>query len=366
MKKTILHVTETTSGGVLPVIVGLCNGLCNKYKVILAYGIREDTPNDFCENFDKQVLLIKLDTFHKKINILEDVKTLVTLKTIIKKYNPDIIHFHSGKAGLLGRIGLLWQRTEKYYTPHGYSFLNSQNGKVYNSIMYFAEYVLSNMNCFTIACGSKEFYFAKKMNKISYLVNNGVDINKIQNIERNMHKISQKNKQKDRQKFTVYTSGRIWNQKNPKLFNKVAMMCQEVSFLWIGDSEDEEKSILTSPNITITGFVTNSEAIEYALNCNCYISCSLGEGLPISLLEAMCMRKLCIVSDVPGNNDLIVDGKNGFIAHTADDYARIIRNCCEGYDTNQYTSMSYDLVCKEYSIDGMCRKYEEIYKKKNR
>jgi glycosyltransferase involved in cell wall biosynthesis len=40
---------------------------------------------------------------------------------------------------------------------------------------------------------------------------------------------------------------------------------------------------------------------------------SFSEGMPLSLLEAMATRVSLVVSDIPGNNDLIRDGENGLL-----------------------------------------------------
>ena len=37
------------------------------------------------------------------------------------------------------------------------------------------------------------------------------------------------------------------------------------------------------------------------------------EGCPVALLEAMCMSKACLVSDAPGNRDVIKNGINGLL-----------------------------------------------------
>lgn len=55
------------------------------------------------------------------------------------------------------------------------------------------------------------------------------------------------------------------------------------------------------------------EALKYSLNSDTFMLTSLWEGLPMSLLEAMYMKKLWVVSDVIGNHDVINDGVNGYI-----------------------------------------------------
>lgn len=83
-------------------------------------------------------------------------------------------------------------------------------------------------------------------------------------------------------------------------------MLPEINFIWIG--EGELKTELTSPNITITGWIKREEALRIIRNVDFFILPSLWEGLPISLLEAMYLRKICLVSDVIGNRDVIKMG----------------------------------------------------------
>ena len=103
--------------------------------------------------------------------------------------------------------------------------------------------------------------------------------------------------------FTVYTLGRICYQKKPTLFNEIAGSFPNVKFVWIGDGE--LRGELTSKNIEITGWADRSTAIRYAVNADVFLLPSRWEGLPISLLESMYMKKICVVSNVIGNRDVI-------------------------------------------------------------
>ena len=68
-KETILHITEVSSGGVLPVIIGLCNGCIDEYNVIFAYGIRPDTPKNIRNYFDDRVTLVEVKSFTRSLNL---------------------------------------------------------------------------------------------------------------------------------------------------------------------------------------------------------------------------------------------------------------------------------------------------------
>lgn len=347
--KTILHITEVSSGGVLPMIANICNGLVNEYHIIVSYGIRFDTPDNIREYFDKRIELIPLPMFKRDLSIKNDVRTIYEIGKIVRKYQPEIIHMHSTKAGLLGRITFLFYKGKKFYTPHGYSFLK-QDVSVIKGLLYkIVELILAHMNCTTIACGLGELEYAQKLNRNAICINNGIDIAWIETI---INKTEIK-----KHDFTVYTAGRIGPQKNPELFNSIAESCPDIRFIWMGEGEGGK--YLTSPNIIVTGLLDRNKLIEMAVNCDCYISCSLWEGLPVALLEAMYLKKACIVSNVIGNKDLIEDGVTGYIANIKNDYVesiyRVKRN------SSQFSENAHGVIVKEYNMKSMCENYRAIY-----
>ena len=65
-------------------------------------------------------------------------------------------------------------------------------------------------------------------------------------------------------------------QKNPALFNEIASAFvnnSSVKFTWIGDGN--QRNFLSSPNITITGWVSHTEVEKYLSEANLYISTAL-------------------------------------------------------------------------------------------
>ena len=91
---------------------------------------------------------------------------------------------------------------------------------------------------------------------------------------------------------------------------------------------------------------------------------SLWEGLPISLLEAMYMKKLAVVSDVIGNRDVVHNQVNGFVCKTLDEYVAAIRRGVQmDADCRAYIEHAYREILSEYSLDVMCGKYDEIYQR---
>ena len=212
----------------------------------------------------------------------------------MKNYKPDIIHFHSSKAGYVGRLASLSLDCQKYYTPHGYSFLNKGESKIKRFLYKTAEMLLSNTHVVTIACGKAEFSEAIKISKVVLCIENGINTDRIDTLLRNNNLTEHQ--------FTVYTAGRIGSQKNPEMFNEIACQMPDIQFVWVGGGEVD---FLIADNITVTGYVSRDDVIRLADAYEVYLSCSLYEGLPIALKEAMYMGKTCIFTDIEGNNELI-------------------------------------------------------------
>ena len=63
--------------------------------------------------------------------------------------------------------------------------------------------------------------------------------------------------------------------------------------------------ILVNHNVVIYNFRKELVQRLVAEGYEVYLSCSLYEGLPIALKEAMYMGKTCIFTDIEGNNELI-------------------------------------------------------------
>ncbi len=83
-----------------------------------------------------------------------------------------------------------------------------------------------------------------------------------------------------------------------------------------GSDRDYLEQLITFYNvadkITIEGFTENRIAIWE--KCHCLIMASLQEGTPLVLLEAMVAGRVCIVTDVGGNREWVLNGVNGFLA----------------------------------------------------
>lgn len=105
-----------------------------------------------------------LTTLQRNLNPLKDGQALWQAVRIIQKEKPDVIHCHSAKGGIIGRMAGFLTGTPTLYTPHGFSFLCSPSKKkrwVYKTIERMAR-----LDSFMLACGESEQQLG--INEIGY------------------------------------------------------------------------------------------------------------------------------------------------------------------------------------------------------
>jgi glycosyltransferase involved in cell wall biosynthesis len=347
----ILHVVESLLSGTQTFLIDLTKHQCNDFEVYIAYGVRPQMHKNFKDSFDKRIHWIKVESFQRSVSI-KDIKTFFELKRIVREVNPDIIHLHSSKAGFLGRWVYNCSKHKIFYTPHGLSFLMQDHSMLKSLFYWLLEYVSAFRKSTIIACGKGEYEAVLKLSPKCTYVNNGININDLKPFLKERKSINEIP--------VACVTGRISHQKNPKLFNEIAKLLPQVKFVWIGEGELQSK--LTSPNIEITGWVSRETAIELVAKADFFILPSLWEGLSLSLLEAMYLKKICLVSDIIGNRDVIDDNRNGFICGTAAEYAMRIEQILQGnYDWKSLINQAHNDILSLYNTDIMASRYTGIY-----
>ncbi|UOX34939.1 glycosyltransferase [Flavobacterium sediminilitoris] len=333
----VVHVVEALGGGVYTYFKDLTSHFSKeddiKTIIFFSKNRKEIDPKNLELITNQNVELVEVDMC-RKLNPLQDYKSILKLRKLLKKYNPDIVHLHSSKASVLGRIAALniVSKERVFYTPHGYSFLSKEFSNSKKKVFYFIEkYIQRIFGGITLACGDTEYEIAQKIGK-SVLVRNGIIVDKLSAFKKPI-----KNNV-----LTIGIIGRISFQKNPDLFNTIALRFSKYNFIWIGDGE--LKSQLTATNITITGWSLDQVEVMSRLNSiDVYLQTSLWEGLPIALLEAMALEKPLVATNIIGNKDIVVHNENGYLF-----------NCIEELDI-QFKKLEDERTRNEMGANGLKR-----------
>jgi glycosyltransferase involved in cell wall biosynthesis len=355
----VVHIIEALGGGVYTYFKDLSyyfgdDEITKDISTTIIYSgnRKEIDPEKIESEFSKGVSLIKINMV-REFSPLDDFKSILDLRRELQKINPDVIHLHSSKAGVLGRVAyfLLFKKMQLFYTPHGYSFLRTDISNWTKKIYWTIE------NCFqqlfggiTIACGDTEYEIAQEIGK-SYLIRNGI----------NIEEVRQQYIKPQNQTLTIGIVARITTARNPKLFNAIALRFPRYNFVWIGDGE--LNSVLTAPNIRITGwFIDKNEALKELSTIDIYIQTSLWEGLPIAVLEAMAMKKPVLATNIIGNKDIVVHNETGFLFNEIEELDHYLELLKDDKTRNQFGENAlkrcHDLFDKNKNLKELAKLYQ--------
>lgn len=349
----ILHIlSDTILGGAQRVCIDLANSAVKSgYEV----GIAAMKGGNLWNELDSKVIHFELEYMRKKINFL-DFKVLKELKKIKQEYAPDIIHLHTTKPGVLGRIVFRKNKKHIVYTVHGFDTIRTAHRK-----FLFIEKAMKNL------CGAlvpvseydKNMMNLEGFNKNIHVIHNGIDDKTI--IKKTDLPI------KIKESIKIITIARICPPKRFDMFINIAKSFsdKDIAFIWIGGSQNETIESLKSKydipsNVYLTGDLPN--ASNYLSLCNIFVLFSNHEGLPMSIIEAMSQGLPCIASNVGGIPELI-DESNGYIINSEEEAISNIRFLLKNPDLlKEKGKNSYNKYKSSFTIDKMWNSYEELYK----
>ena len=347
----IVHVTEAFEGGVIEFLRCLTNATPEIEHTII-YG-RHHFFEKATPTFSASVKFIAWNDIETNISPVKDIKALNNLIKILKKENPfDVLHLHSAKANILGRIAAKRIRQKKIiYTPHGATFLRKDVSAFTRNFFALIEKSISIFPAKIVGVSKSEADAYRKIRMKADYVNNGKYFP--QHPPKNI----------DDTVLNIVTTGRAMQQKNPALFNEIAsefVNNPTVNFIWIGDGN--QRNLLTSANIKITGWISHTEVEKYLSEANLYISTALWEGLSYAVLEAMSMRLPLLLSNCPGNFDLVVNNMNGFLFNTPQQAIDFIHQYLNQKELLQkHGEASLNMLQTNFNVKQMADGYRKIY-----
>ncbi|MEA1973580.1 MAG: glycosyltransferase family 4 protein, partial [Candidatus Cloacimonadota bacterium] len=244
-----------------------------------------------------------------------DFFALHQLYFIFKSHNFDIVHTHSSKTGVLGRIAAKAAKVPQIvHTVHGFPFNDAIRfplNQIYQIIEKFAAKLTDDL----IFVNSAEKRFAIKNRFVKkdncHTIHNGLDV--FENF--------QKSKYEELENKTVIGFvGRFAFPKNVLTITKAAVYaCRKnnnLGFIFVGDGPDWNEcnrfviDNKMEKNIKLVGWQNNIK--KFLSYFDALVLFSKFEGLSISILEGMAAGLPIIASNVKGNNEL-VDNSNGFL-----------------------------------------------------
>ena len=369
MKKIkIAHVSHSVGGVDVYLRLITENLDTDKFENIVIHG-KKDTLTPFFDSKSNKILNFKINIY-RNISFLKDLKAVYQLYKILKTEKPNIIHAHSAKGGILGRLMGNLFGIKTFYTPNAFSYLSTEN-KVKRCIYLSIEKLFANKKSVLLATSNSELQ--RGLNEVGYLQNK---IELFNNCIEPVAAIKDLTIIKSWPDNYICTVGRPSFQKNIELMVQVLNEVRKNYDIHlvimgvghhVGQLESVKKLIhnLNLKNhITLLDWTARTDIFNIISKSKLYISTARYEGMPYSIIESLALSKPCVVSDCDGNRDLIVDGYNGFVIKdkNIENFKEKILLLLDNQDLlEEFSKNAFKHFKENHDITLNIKKLEEIY-----
>ncbi len=293
-------------------------GGIENYTYNLATSLKEKgyEPVVFCESVRNEVEFVNgFKVVHNKsvggrylCKILLGYKA--TVYALLKEHDAKIYHYNGWGPALAAWIASVWGKTV-IYQSHGLEWKRTKYSPRQQKVMKFMEWLSVKLfkNITAVSEEQTDFFlseYGKRCVTIPTAVNLPAAIYESNILERFSL---------GKEGYYLYL-GRLVQDKNPnyliKAFNKSAIKDKKLVIAGSNDADLQYVECLhqlgaKNPNVIFTGAVYGSD--KEMLLSKCFVFClpSTLEGLPITLLEAMSHKRICLASNIPANMEALGD-----------------------------------------------------------
>ena len=357
----ILHViTAPDLGGAQSVAAELCRHAVEQgHEAALASA----AVGPLWELLDPRVGRFPLQSLVKRISPLDDLAALFELLRVLREYHPDILHVHSSKAGVIGRIaaGERWRRT--VYTVHGFDSI----AKAHRAFLPLER--LLQHRCGAVVAVSS--YDEKNLRAHGI----GRKVRVIRNGARDWrwHRPCDEGAARAMESArsgggSVLSIARLAAPKRFDLFVEAARLLPQAGFFWVGN-EDETLPRNLPGNLVMLG--SRGDAGAYANLADVLVLVSDYEGLPMSILEALSCGTPVVASNVGGIPEALDVECGETVSNEAAAIYEAIARYLPGGERHASLSPRWREKARSrfearFSVQSMSRSYEDLYRELGR
>ena len=307
-KPRVLHVIARYNvGGTARYLNNLLPQLSSDVDSLLAVGHVQG--NEIEDSSLENINFVRIENLGRRIELIDDFRAYLQLRKVVKSFNPQIIHSHTFKAGVLCR--LMFFNIKKVHTFHGHLMsdpefsrralqviinIERQLAKLTNRIITVGEQVTKDLLNVGVGKRSQYISIASEAAKLSFFTREEA---------RNRLNL-------DQEIPIVLWMARMAPVKNPSLALEVAKLLPDVNFLMAGGGDLFEETKANAPaNVFLLGWVDAAEVIPVA---DVFLSTSLNEGIPYSLIEVQSSGVPIVAVNSGAIAELIEDGVTGILS----------------------------------------------------
>ena len=290
---------------------------------ILITGYCEQDEADYLDDVATDIEATRVNGLGRSVSLFKDLNAFFLLIKEIRRFKPDVIHTHTAKAGVLGRVaGLIAAPSAKrVHTFHGH-LLHGYFGKGKTQIVITIEKLLALSTVRLIAIGN-----SVKRDLLEVGVGSEAKYEVIYpglpSFQIHPKMLARQHLGLESDKTYIVFVGRLTRIKRPDRlldiarFLKVSYPNSQIIIAGSGELLDLTKSTAESEKLPLT-FLGWRNDIDLILSASdIAILCSDNEGIPLTLIQAAQAGLPIITTNVGSVSDIVIHEQTGLLTEVA-------------------------------------------------
>ena len=321
----------------------------------------------------KHLKLYDVPNLRREVSIINDIRAFLYLYKLIKKENFTIIHTHSSKAGFLGRIAAMLNKTPiVIHTIHGFAFHDYMNSFKKNIFIYLEKLSAKwTHGLVTVSNLNKKKVVDLGIAPIEKLKNiySGIDLTLFINEKNDQFR---KELNLDSNHLLLGSVGRLSNQKDPitmiEAFCIVIKRFPNAHLTLVGDGELRDEILIKIDQLQLNGRVhltgNKNDPWKIYHSLDLFIMSSIYEGLGRSITEALSCGVPVVCTSVEGVPEIVRDNKTGILVPPKDPGALatgIIKSLNDMDNARKMAEEGRKFVNENFDVNKMVDDIDSLY-----
>ena len=322
--KVMQIIARMNVGGPAVLVADLMRNLdSSQFETRLVTGYCDENESDYLDEVATDIKAIRIPGFGRSISVGNDLKAFFLLMREIRRFKPDVVHTHTAKAGVLGRMAAFLARpsAKRIHTFHGH-LLHGYFGSGKVQILVFLEKMLGLITYKFVAIGN---VVKADLVKAGIAKDGKFEViyPGLQNLDLYLKLEARETLGLDSMKIYVVYVGRLTQIKRPDrlidLGRSIKASYPTAHLIIAGAGELLEKLMVKSESeslpITFLGWRNDIDIILSASDI--VVLCSDNEGIPLTLIQASQAGLPIVSSNVGSVSDIVLDGITGLLTEVS-------------------------------------------------
>lgn len=320
--------------------------------------------------------IVEIDAMRRSIHPWREWQSLRSIQNVLGELNPDVVHTHSSKAGILGRLAANRLRIPTVHTIHGASFHFGQHPIAFRLYQMLERRAARGTDAFISVCSAltDQYVAASIAPKERFTtIYSGMEVEPFLQPPRSRDEVRRQLGLQS-EHVAVAKVARLFHLKGHEYLIRAASVIvkkhPETRFVLIGDGilrEQFEQQIAAaglSEYFILTGLVPPERIPELIHACDIVAHTSVWEGLARVLPQGLISGKPVVSYDIDGAKEVVIPDETGFLLppESIDQLAVAIGRLVESPDLRERLGRNGRVRFTEiFRHQNMTAKIREVY-----